>query len=314
MALLACLLAGPAVTEPIEIDGVTAWVDGIPITIMDVLREAQPQFGALIQEKGLSRSEMNAKRMEIFRQVRRSLVENELIYAWYQKQKQNASAGITDQMVESRIDDIVRDEFGGSREKLMKALSDERQTYEEWRERMTRRIIIQGLKSREITSKIQVTPQAVEAYYQDHQAEFDHPGEVLLRRIVVTGPGAEDRSRLLMDRLAAGEDFNALAKSKDGGNDPAGGMWGWRVEADLSPALLEKIKVMRVGGIARIDLEGDWYLIKLEGRDRVALRDASNGIEDKLSRQESKRMMEAWMDKLEREIHVKFIDQTLWED
>lgn len=313
-ALLACLLAGRAGAEPVAVDGVTAWVDGKPITIMDVLREAQPKFGALLQEKGLSRSEMNARRMAIFVQVRRNLVDNELIYASYQKQNKSASAGITDQMVQARIDETVRDGFEGSREKLMKALAEERQTYEEWRERMTRGFIIQGMRSREITAKIQITPQAIEDYYQAHKAEFEHPGEVLLRRIVIKESAAEARSRVLMDRLAAGEDFVALAKSKAGGNDPAGGLWGWRAESDLSPALIEKIKVMRVGGIARIDLEGDWYLIKLEARERVPLRDAHAVIEEKLRRLESQRMMEAWMEKLEREFHVKFIDQPLWDD
>lgn len=309
------LLTAPSVrAESLRIDGVAAWVNGNAITVMDVMREAQPLFGALAQEKGLTRSELNAKRLKIFEQVRRGLADAELIYASYQKDKQKTQMAITSQMVDSRINDMVQEDFGGSREKLMKALSEERQTYEEWRERMSRRIIVQGMRAREINSKIQVTPQAVRDYYAAHRADFEHPGQVQLRRIVLTGPDAAESSRRLMDRLSAGADFATLARSSEGGSDPGGGAWGWRATEDLSPALLEKLKIMRVGGICQVNLEGDWYIVKLEGRDAIPLEDAQDSIEDNLRRIEAQRLNHLWMEKLEREFHVEFIAQNPWED
>jgi hypothetical protein len=309
------LLTAPSVrAESLRIDGVAAWVNGNAITVMDVMREAQPLFGALAQEKGLTRSELNAKRLKIFEQVRRGLADAELIYASYQKDKQKSQVAITSQMVDSRINDMVQEDFGGSREKLMKALADERQTYDEWRERMSRRIIVQGLRAREINAKIQVTPQAVRDYYAAHRTDFEHPGQVQLRRIVLTGPDAAAKSRQLMDRLSAGDDYATLARSPDGGADPSGGGWGWRATEDLSPALLEKLKSMRVGGICQVNLEGDWYIVKLEGRDVIPLEDAQDSIEGNLRRIEAQRLNQLWMEKLEREFHVEFIAQNPWED
>ncbi len=313
--LVAGVLAGNSLlAEKVQIDGVAAWVNGDAITVMDVLREAQPLFGALIQEKGLSRAELNTRRMKIFEQVRRNLVDAQLIYAGYQKDKQKTQVAITDQMVDSRINDMVQEDFGGSREKLMKALSEERQTYDEWRDRMTRRIIVQGMRAREVTAKVQVTPQAVRDYYEAHRSDYQHPGQVLLRRMVFSGPDAADRSRLVMDRLSAGDDFAALARSPAGGSDSAGGAWGWRVTADLSPALLEKLAIMRVGGVGQINLEGDWQIIKLEGRDLIPFEDAQNSIEDSLRRTEAQRLNELWMDKLERQFHVRVIEQNPWNE
>jgi peptidyl-prolyl cis-trans isomerase SurA len=314
-ALVAGLLAASVLrAEPVAIDGVTAWVDGTPITIMDVIRDSQAQFHALSGEKGLSRAELNARRMAIFRQVRRNLVDAELIYAAFQKNKAKFQFSITDQMVENRINDIVRDDFGGNREKLMKALAEDRVTYEEWREKMSRRVIVQGMRQREVMAKVQIPPQAVREYYEANRASYEHPGQVLLRRMVFSGPDAEVRSRQVMDRLGDGEDFGVLAKSPAGGSDPSGGSWGWRVAEDLSPALLEKLRVMRIGGVCRVDLGGDWQIVKLDGRDRVTFDEARATIEETLRRAEAQRLHELWMDKLEREFHVRFIEQSLWED
>lgn len=308
------LAAGALRAEPVEIDGVTAWVNGTPITIMDVIREAQPQFHALSQEKGLSRSDLNSRRAAVFKQVRRTLVDSELIYSAFLKDKSKFQTSITDQMVEARINDIVRDDFGGNREKLMKALAEDRQTYEDWREKMSRRVIVQGMRQREVIAKVQVQPLAVRDYYEANKASFEHPGQVLLRRMVFSGPDAESRSRQVMDRLGDGEDFAALARSSAGGSDPTGGAWGWRVTEDLSPVLLEKLRIMRLGGICRLDLGGDWQIVKLEGRDRVSLDEARASIEDTLRRNEVQRLHALWMDKLEREFDVRLTDQSLWED
>jgi parvulin-like peptidyl-prolyl isomerase len=314
LLLAGWLAAGLLRAEPLQVDGVTAWVNGSPITVMDVIREAQPQIAALLREQGLTRAEINEKRTAVFRQVRANMIEAELIFAWYEKEKQSTRVAITDQMVEGRINDIVQEEFGGSRERLMKALAEDRQTYEEWRGKMTRRIIVQGMRAREIMGKIQITPQAVRAEYERRKADFEHPGEVLLRRIVLTGPAAEARSRALLDRLSQNEDFAALAKSPEGGADPKGGLWGWRLESELSEPLREKLAIMRLGGVCRIDLGGDWYLVKLEGRDSVPFEDASSEIEDLLRRREAQRLTELWLVALQRDFHVKTIDQPLWDE
>lgn len=315
-ALLVSLLGAAADrAEPIPVDGVAAWVNGHAITVMDVLMEAQPLYAALAQEKGLTRDEMNTRRMAIYRQVRRSLVDTELIYAAYQKEKAKSQATVTDQMLDSRIDDIIQGDFGGSREKLMKALAEERMTYDEWREKMGRRIIVQGLRAREVTAKAQVSPKEVQAYYEDHRADYEHPGQVLLRRIVLVGADAETRSRKIMDSLYEGGNFAALAKRISTAPDAAqGGAWGWKNRADLAPELADKLNGMRVGGICRVELGGDWHIVMLEGRDVVSYDDARAAIEERLLRIETLRLHELWMDKLEREFHVKFVEQPLWKE
>jgi parvulin-like peptidyl-prolyl isomerase len=315
LLLLAALVAPAGLrAEPVKIDGVTAWVNGSPITVMDVLRDAQPQFAGLLREKGLSQAELNSRRMKLFRQVRRNLIETELIYAWYLKEKQKSNLSMTDQVVDDRINAIVLEEFGGSRERLMKALAEDRLTYEEWRGKMARRIIVQGMRAREVMAKIQVTPQAVRSYYEQNKAVYDHPGQVLLRRIVLTGDGAQARSQALLDRLSQGEDFEALALSPEGGAQSDGGLWGWQTEADLSKALREKLAGMKVGDVAKVDLGGDWYLVKLEGRNAVTFEEASSGIESTLRREEAQRLTDLWMSRLERDFHVKIIEQPLWDE
>ena len=314
--LLASLLgAGASRAEPIPVDGVAAWVNGRAITVMDVLMEAQPLYAGLAQEKGLSREALNARRMAIYRQVRRNLVDNELIYAAYLKENDKSRGAVSDQLLDSRVNDIIQDEFGGSRERLMNALAGERMTYDEWREKMARRIIVQGLRSREVNAKAQVSPKEVLAYYRTHRAEYEHPGQVWLRRIVLAGADGENRSRDIMDQLYEGQDFSLLAKRVSAAPDAAqGGDWGWRHRVDLAPELADKLDAMRVGGICRLELGGDWYVVKLEGRDAVSFDEARGSIEERLRRIEAMRLHELWMDKLEREFHVKFVEQPLWDE
>lgn len=314
--MLAFALAdGRARAEPVQVDGVAAWVDGRAITVMDVLLESQPLFAGLVQEKGLSRTELNARRLKIFQQVRRNLVDTELIYASFQRDKEKAQIAVTDQMVDSRIDEIVQSDFNGSREMLMKALAGERQTFEEWRDKMARRIIVQGLRTREVVSKAQVSPRQVRDYYDAHRSAYSHPGQVLLRRIVIAGENAEERARRLMDRLYAGDEFADLAGSFSSGPEAkTGGLWGWRILEDLSPALREKLNGIPVNGTFKIDLGGDWHIVRLEGRETESFEEARGEIEELLRRQEIQRLHELWMTKLEREIHVTLIDQRLWEE
>jgi parvulin-like peptidyl-prolyl isomerase len=311
--LLAGLLAPAAFgAESVQIDGVAAWVNGTPITIMEVLREAQPQFGSLQREQGLSRAELFQRRVDIFNQTRKKLVDAELIYAWYQKEKQNAKESITDQMVDSRINDIVQVEFQGSREKLMQELARDRQTYEEWRSKMAKRFVVQSIRSQEVLSKVQVLPEQVRAYYETNRAAFNHPGQVLLRRIVLTGLRAETRSQEVLEQLSKGEDFAALARAI--GKDPSGGLWGWRDEAELSPILREKLAIMRLGGVCRINLQGDWYLVKLEARHSVPFEDAVFDIEDKLRENRAEELSKLWMARLERDFDANYIDQPIFDE
>lgn len=315
-ALAAALFlgAGPIRADPVLVDGVAAWVDGEAITVMDVLLEAQPFLAALRREKGLSPADLQARQKAIYGQARRNLVDQALIYAAFRNEQGAQAAALTGQVLDSRIHDIIQEDFGGSRERLMKALADERLTYDEWREKMGRRLVVQSMRAREVLAKVRISPQAVQDAFEAYRAETAHPGQVWLSRIVLSGPGAEARSREVMDQLYDGASFAALARRHSAGPEAGqGGDWGWRRPEDLAPELAEKLAAMRVGGVCRINLGGDWHLVRLEARDTVAFEAAREILDERLRREETMRLHELWMDKLEREFHVTFVEHALWD-
>ncbi|NIW23369.1 MAG: peptidylprolyl isomerase, partial [Gammaproteobacteria bacterium] len=81
----------------------------------------------------------------------------------------------------------------------------------------------------ELAADIEVTDEALRAYYEDEQARFVSEERRRARHILFTGDDGETRAQGAMTRLQAGEDFAALAMelSDDPGTSAQGGDLGW---------------------------------------------------------------------------------------
>ncbi|MDH3521996.1 MAG: peptidylprolyl isomerase [Acidobacteriota bacterium] len=157
-----------------------------------------------------------------------------------------------------------------------------------------------------------VTEADVAGYYEGHAAEFDLPERVSLRQILL-----DDRRLAVaaLERLRAGEPFEAVARSVEPGAD----VGGWE-QADLArdgvpPAFAEAIFSLAPGAISEI-VEADYgfFIFEVTGHqpaERLRLEQAAPRIRSKLEREAADKALSELVGEAERRYNVAVFEQNL---
>lgn len=318
MALAFCftLLTLGVRAQPVTVEGVAAYVNDAVITVGEV----KESVAHLIPEmRELYRgAEFEAKFKEACDEALQDLISTKLIIKAYDADtKMNKEA--VDKHVEKKVTEFIQERFGGDRQAFMKALKDERLSFEEWHKRFRERIIVSLMRQREVESQVVVSPREAREAYEANAAEYQRPERVKLRVILIHGSTNEAervvRQKQAEDTLAklkAGGDFAECAKlvSEDGKADK-GGDWGWVEPADLRSELAKGVGTLAVGAYSGIiPVEGDLYLIKVEDRQTAGLtpfEDVRAGIERDLRRKETRRLFDLWIARLKKDAFVQIV-------
>ena len=132
-----------------------------------------------------------------------------------------------------------------------------------------------------------VTDEAVRASYDKQAAKVEAEERARARHILLA---TEEQARDVTARLAAGEDFEALAKelSQDGSKE-FGGDLGYFTAEEMVPAFSEAAFSLEVGEVSEpVQTEFGWHVIKLEDRRKGGAQpfeDVENAIRMVLYRQ-----------------------------
>jgi len=185
-------------------------------------------------------------------------------------------------------------------EEFQKQLRDRGLTVDEQRKVLRQQISIQKLINREVISKITITDQDIQAYYDANKAQFNvaepeyHVAQILVtpekdRQIrnrknddAVNEAQAQKKADALIKALDAGADFAQVAMdySEDPANAPTGGDLGWMPESSLrdpkteTPELSRAVLALHPGGISRVvkTRDGRFHILKLIAREGAGQR------------------------------------------
>jgi len=298
--------------KAIPVDGYAALVNDKVITVSDVLKAMQPV------EKQLRETcfddTLSEKLEAAYNSTLDSLIERELVLNNFAGQKQYT---LPDSVVDSRIDEIVRNKFNNSRAELRKALDQEGLTFEEWRENYKNSIVVALLREREVDSKVVITPQAVREAYEKAGDKYCVPEQQEVRAIVISRKGTPQETDLKMKqaedlrkRVLEGESFEKLAReASEDGKAAEGGYWGW-IDADSRRAeIAAALKKMTVGEVSPVITVGeDLYILKLEGRKNastVSFESVQETIRGELYKKELRRLYDAWIERLKKNAYIK---------
>ena len=83
--------------------------------------------------------------------------------------------------VEERINDIIRDDFGGDRNTFIKTLQAQNFSLTEFKKMEMDKIIVSAMRSKNVKPVTMVSPTKVMDYYKQHKAEFTAKERVKLR-------------------------------------------------------------------------------------------------------------------------------------
>lgn len=303
------------------IDGVAAVVNDKVITFSEVRKQVDPierEYKDLFSGMELVEKVKEARLNSL-----KSLVERELIIQEFNEK----GFFIPDNIIDDRIANIVKDQYEGDRPALIRTLQANGISITQFKEQIREQIIVQAMRSRNVSSAVIVSPFQIEQYYQDNVRQFVQPDQIKLRMIFLRKSlFQEDRTladgtvekvdpqKLIMEeilrKVRTGSDFASLARGYSESPQRAnGGDMGWVSESTLRPELAIAAFKLQPGQNSDIITTSDgYYLLLAEDVRRstvLALSDVRDSIESTLLQQERERLQQEWLDSLRAKAFIK---------
>jgi peptidyl-prolyl cis-trans isomerase SurA len=297
--------------EATVVDGIAAVVNGEVITYSQVRALSAPQERMLRQQ--YTGQELASKLTELRELAVKDLIDRRLVIQAFKKE----SFEIPDHLVDMRIQEIIRESFGGDRNTFVKTLEAQNFTLGEFKQKEMEKIIVGAMKGHNVKTNSVVSPTKIEEYYRKHRDEFTSKEQIKLRMIMISGhkdtanaPAQKELAEEVLGKLASGAEFEQMAQmySEDSTKDN-GGDWGW-IERKTLAEPLEKfafnMPVARISNI--IDYAGNYYIMKVEdkhGGTTKSLNEVRADIEKKLVQEEAQAIQEKWLASLRQKAYIK---------
>ena len=297
--------------EATVVDGIAAVVNGEVITYSQVRALSAPQERMLRQQ--YTGQELASKLTELRELAVKDLIDRRLVIQAFKKE----SFEIPDHLVDMRVQEIIRESFGGDRNTFVKTLEAQNFTLGEFKQKEMEKIIVGAMKGHNVKTNSVVSPTKIEEYYRKHRDEFTSKEQIKLRMIMISGhkdtanaPAQKELAEEVLGKLASGAEFEQMAQmySEDSTKDN-GGDWGW-IERKTLAEPLEKfafnMPVARISNI--IDYAGNYYILKVEdkhGGTTKSLNEVRADIEKKLVQEEAQQIQERWLASLRQKAYIK---------
>jgi parvulin-like peptidyl-prolyl isomerase len=297
--------------EATVVDGIAAVVNGEVITYSQVRALSAPQERMLRQQ--YTGQELASKLTELRELAVKDLIDRRLVIQAFKKE----SFEIPDHLVDMRIQEIIRESFGGDRNTFVKTLEAQNFTLGEFKQKEMEKIIVGAMKGHNVKTNSVVSPTKIEEYYRKHRDEFTSKEQIKLRMIMISGhkdtanaPAQKELAEEVLGKLASGAEFEQMAQmySEDSTRDN-GGDWGW-IERKTLAEPLEKfafnMPVARISNI--IDYAGNYYILKVDdkhGGTTKSLNEVRADIEKKLVQEEAQQIQERWLASLRQKAYIK---------
>jgi peptidyl-prolyl cis-trans isomerase SurA len=309
--LLSPLCHGALAAESQVIDGIAALVNGDVITYSQVRGLVEPRERLL---RSQFKGEELAKQIKAAREsALKDLIDRQLIVQSFTKEKFE----LPDHFVDERVNDIIRESFGGDRQAFIKTLQAQNYSLTEFKKTEKERIIVQAMRSKNVKLTTVIPPARITEYYAKHRTEFTAKEQVKLRMIMIPTRAAQGNAAAqkaiaeeILGKLADGAPFDRMAQmySEDSTRD-LGGDWGW-IERKTLAAPLENVAFnLPAGRVSHvIELGPNYYILKVDekrGGDTPSFAKLRPEIEKKLMQEESQRQQELWLAGLRQKAYIR---------
>jgi peptidyl-prolyl cis-trans isomerase SurA len=256
--LLACvLLAGTATRawgadagdSGVLIDRVAAVVNDGIVLVSDLDRQ---------QQVVSDRLEQAGQQLPPGKVLRQQVLERLVMQEIQMQRAERLGIKISDEAVNQALAEVAT-RNGLQFSDLPAALEAQGVDYRKYREEVRREMTLNGLRQRDVYSRIYVSPREVEQCFARRKASPGDDVEYNLQHILVSVPTsatpeqAEERvarAQGVYERARSGEDFAQLAISySDAGTALEGGALGWRKGSQLPSFAADAIPRLQSGGI-----------------------------------------------------------------
>lgn len=282
LAMLAIAWTAPqASAKDVLIERIIARINNKIITQRQYDKESQKLHAQLAQK--YSGDELQ-KQFAIHRKnLLRDMIDTDLLV---QKAKDD------DINVETRVikelDQIRQQNNLPSLEALQEAVEKSGMSWANFKNRIKRSLLMQGVISQEIESRIMLTRNDARKYFDTHRKEFDSPPGVHLEEILIStqkhSPAeAEKLAKQAIADIEGGEHFSDVAKQlSDAPSAKDGGDIGFFKQGTIAPAIAKAIANVDTGEVSKIIKTQYGYMIFKVLEKRVGKNPTFNQVADKV--------------------------------
>ena len=312
---LAVLSTDVTADEPVVVDRIVAVVNDEIITLYD-LNETLKPYEANIQALDYSPEKKRETLFKLRADLLNKLVDEKLAD---QQIKQN-NITISTKEIDATIERI-KESRSYTDEDLRAGLAEQGMTIEEYRENLKKQLLRGRLVNREVKSKIVITSQDIEKYYNEHIEKYAGEKKYHIWNIFVRFSRMTDESQkqialgkmeAVLNQLRQGRSFESLAAGKpDSPTSPEGTDLGLYRLDELSSQLRNVVQDLKAGEFSSI-LETDRgyqiiYVQKIMGANPKTLAEVKGEIEDVLYNEAIDNRYNTWLSELRERSHIKII-------
>lgn len=260
---------------------IVATVNGDPITLGEFLER-------------LSRSGFRSDKelsYEVKKDFLNRLIEQKMMLK--EAQRRRIQVGLPE--INERISSLV----GTQAKDIKEIISAQGIDFEQWKADIWENMMIEKLLAREVDRHVTISPTEVKRYYNEHASEFVRPEQVRARQIVVMSEG---EAVAILDQLARGADFAALARQKSTAPEGAnGGDLGFFAFGDMPHEFNEvfRLNPKEVSGVVKSPY--GFHIFKLEERrpaGKRSLEEVYKEIESRLYQEKQEKRHRQWLNEL----------------
>jgi peptidyl-prolyl cis-trans isomerase SurA len=314
--ICASLAAKSAPAAEVEtVDRIVAVVNEEIITLYDLNRVFEPyakNVKALKYTKDQERQMLFKVRSDLLKElVDRKLADQEI--------KRNKLV-VTDEEIDKTIEQL-KSSRSFTDEQLRAGLAEQGLTIEDYRKELKEQLLRSRLINVEIKSKIVVTDENIQAYYDSHREKYVGEQKFHLWNIYIVLPqyaqDSEKRTALknmesILSKLNRGEPVQELIKDDSIASlGIKGGDLGLFLIKELSPQLKKIVENMKAGEFSSIiDMNKGYqilYVEKIIEATSKSVEEVRREIEDVLFKELINDKYQEWLDDLRRRSHVKII-------
>jgi parvulin-like peptidyl-prolyl isomerase len=317
---------------------IAASADGQPVTLSEIRQQITP-FLKEIRSKTRNDDDFNKAIDDLASEILNQIADRQLVIADFK----NNMGKIPASYVDADIEDTVRRDFGGDRNRFVAALRTQGLTPLSYRKQIEDRITFEYMIGQVRRSAFNVGPGRILEYFNKHQAEFTHKEVINFRQITINQGAAENatEAKNRADAWAlALNDSNKIAPTlaqykisprtkgtpstfseiaelvSEDDYASKGGNVGWKSLDELNERVvteLKKLKDGEISGCLQFDLPGGksvWFILKREGYKPAGpdtLEDplVRDTIENRVRAEAMKSAVDEWLKELRAKNHVE---------
>lgn len=302
-----------AQAKPQVVEEIVARVNNQIITLSDYQKADQEMQQEVAQQcQGCTSEKVQDEIKDQQKDLLRNLIDNLLL------QERAKDMGINvDTDVVKQLDDVRRQNGLDSMEALQKAVESSGIDWADYQAQMKNQLLRQKVIEQEVSGKMNISPDTVQQYYNEHKQDFVMPEQVVLSEIFLGTQGRtpeeidaiRKKAEDLHGRLVRGADFSQIAQRySEGQTARDGGNLGSFKRGILAPELDDAVfKLQKSGLTPVIQTKTGFEILRVDQHYQSGLQPMAkveNQIENKLYMQQMEPALRQYLAQLREESYI----------